>query len=325
MESACPCTAGSVEATLNFVQPVGSDGRSPPRVNKTGRDDDARIETMVSVAIPTTILDARALHRPATLDTQGFMMLPHATGVTCDFKDVDEIRSVYYPEMEALVQRATGAERVVLFDHTLRRITAESAQASAGGRGFGVAAIGGWASASVNRVHGDYTAAGAPRRVSQLSLPSDSSSFGDEPPLTGHEASAIASGRRRFAVVNVWRSTAATGCSVETQPLALLDCSSVQDDVDLFTVELVFTDRIGENLGVHHRPDRHRWYHYSAMQPEECLLFKTFDSSRNPTTARFALHTAFDHPGTTATSAPRESIECRLLVIYPEHNDGAKL
>ena len=316
--------AGSVEATLNFVRPVGSDGRSPPRVNKTGQDDDA-IETMVSVAVPTTILDARALRRAATLDAQGFVLLPHAAGVACNFHDVEEIRSVYYPEMEALVQRATGAERAVVFDHTLRNITAESAKQSASGRGIGVAAIGGWASAGVNRVHGDYTAAGAPRRVSQLSRPSDSSSFGDRPPLTELEANAIASGRRRFAVVNVWRSTAATGCSVETQPLAVLDCSSVHDDGDLFTVELVFTDRIGENLGVEHRPARHRWYHYSAMQPEECLLFKTFDSTTNPTTARFALHTAFDHPGTTAESAPRESIECRLLVIYPEQSDYAKL
>jgi len=306
---------GSVQATLNFVQRTGRDGSVPPRVNKTGTDD-ASIETMVSEPLPTTILDARALTAPASLDEHGFALLQHATQV--DFENVDEIRAVYYPEMEALVQRATGAERVVLFDHTLRRITAESAQASAGGRGIGVAAIGGWATAGVNRVHGDYTLAGAPRRVTQLSIPSDSGSFGAEPPLTVAEAEEIVSGRRRFAVVNVWRSTASGDTPVETQPLAVLDCSSVDEEDDLFTVELVFTDRVGENLGVDHKPQRHRWFHYSSMMPDECLLFKAFDSSRDGgIRGKFALHTAFDHQATTEHSAPRESCECRLLVIYP--------
>ena len=37
-----------------------------------------------------------------------------------DFFDEDEIPRVYYPEMEALIKRETGAKRVVVFDHTLR-------------------------------------------------------------------------------------------------------------------------------------------------------------------------------------------------------------
>ena len=45
-----------------------------------------------------------------------------------------------------------------------------------------------------------------------------------------------------------------------------------------FTVELVFSDRVGENLGVDARP-HHRWYHYPAMRPDECLLFRTFDNA----------------------------------------------
>jgi hypothetical protein len=37
-----------------------------------------------------------------------------------DFYDEDEIRRVYYREMEALVKAESGAKRVVVFDHTLR-------------------------------------------------------------------------------------------------------------------------------------------------------------------------------------------------------------
>jgi hypothetical protein len=234
-------TSGSVdnlEATLNFAQRTGADGRSPPRVDKTGGEGGAKVETMVSAARRTAILDARALPEPATLDRNGFALLTHATDV--DFDDVAAVRSGYYPQMEAMVRRATGAARAVLFDHTLRRITPESAKQAAGGAGIGVAAIGGWATAGVNRVHGDYTLAGAPRRVVGLSAPSASGSFADAPPLTSAEAERIVAGRR-FAVVNVWRSTALCGRPVETQPLAVLDCSSVRPGGEhLFTVELVF-------------------------------------------------------------------------------------
>lgn len=121
--------------------------------------------------------------------------------------------------------------------------------------------------------------------------------------------------------MNVWRSTAQGSVAVETQPLAVLDCSSVLDE-DLFTVELVFTDRIGQNLGVDGSAAHHRWYHYSSMAPEECLLFKAFDNTTDDAiTGRFALHSSFDHPGTTDSSPPRESIECRLLAIYPKDEE----
>ena len=38
-----------------------------------------------------------------------------------DFYDEDELRRVYYLEAERLVAEATGASRVLVFDHTIRR------------------------------------------------------------------------------------------------------------------------------------------------------------------------------------------------------------
>ena len=43
-----------------------------------------------------------------------------------NFFDDDEIKRVYYPEMEALIKAESGAKRVVVFDHTLR--TADDAR-----------------------------------------------------------------------------------------------------------------------------------------------------------------------------------------------------
>jgi hypothetical protein len=54
-----------------------------------------------------------------SLDTNGFVLVPHETAVK-DFYDPDEVRSVYYPEVERLLKRVTGVERVLIFDHVVR-------------------------------------------------------------------------------------------------------------------------------------------------------------------------------------------------------------
>ena len=123
-----------------------SPGSPPPRLNKTGSDDVS--ETVTTSTVDTTIFDARALSPSPNLRDNGFTLVQHST--TVNFDSDSQIRSEYYTEMEALVQRVTGAERVVLFDHTLRKI---DAAAQSGPSGFAVASIGGWATASVNRVH----------------------------------------------------------------------------------------------------------------------------------------------------------------------------
>jgi len=66
-----------------------------------------------------TIHNARLADDEFALDREGFRFVRHDTKVR-DFFDEDEIRRVYYPEMEALVKANTGASRVVVFDHTLR-------------------------------------------------------------------------------------------------------------------------------------------------------------------------------------------------------------
>ena len=80
----------------------------------------------------------------------------------------------------------------------------------------------------------------------ELAQPSASGSFADSAPLTEADAAEIA-GNRRFMIVNAWRSTSREA-PVRTQPLAVLDCATLAAD-DLFKIELVFTDRVGQNLG----------------------------------------------------------------------------
>ena len=55
-----------------------------------------------------------------TCQFSGFELVTNPTKVK-DFHDDDEIRRVYYPEMEAAVKNAMkGAAKVIVFDHTVR-------------------------------------------------------------------------------------------------------------------------------------------------------------------------------------------------------------
>src|SRR5215469_14177100 len=63
------------------------------------------------------IHDARPVAESLSLDREGFAFTRHDTAVT-DFYDETQVREVYYPEMERLVGAATGAEKMLVFDHT---------------------------------------------------------------------------------------------------------------------------------------------------------------------------------------------------------------
>ena len=60
--------------------------------------------------------------------------------------------------------------------------------------------------------------------------------------------------------------------------------------------------------------DRHAWWYYPDLQPDELIAIRTYDSHPSfvPT-----LHTAFDDPSTPQGYCPRESVEARVLCVLP--------
>src|SRR6266540_5673856 len=100
---------------LNFTQPMAEKPYSynydpPPGVPvRNTREETHQVK----------ILDARVVKDRLSLDRQGFVLLRHPTAAP-DLYDEAEIARVYYPECERLVQEATGATRVVAFDHIVR-------------------------------------------------------------------------------------------------------------------------------------------------------------------------------------------------------------
>ncbi len=53
------------------------------------------------------IHNGREVLSKLSLDTNGFVLTEHETAVK-DFYDPDEVKSVYYPEVERLLKRVTG-------------------------------------------------------------------------------------------------------------------------------------------------------------------------------------------------------------------------
>src|SRR5215470_3405488 len=143
-------TPATIETTLNYLLDTGEmpsvyTGGPGSTVVRTASTSDPR-----SVRMHNGRLEAERF----ALDREGFRFVRHDTKVV-DFNDEDEVRRVYYPEMEALVKAESGANRVVVFDHTLRTADDEDRQARK------IREV-------VQRVHNDYTEWSGPQRVRDL-------------------------------------------------------------------------------------------------------------------------------------------------------------
>jgi len=264
-----------IEASLNYIVDTGDKvftqtGAPGDLDTRSGGQQDPR---------RTTIRNGRPHAGKFGLERDGFRFVRHDTKMR-DFLDEEEVRRVYYPEMEALVKAESGASRVVVFDHTLRTADDELRAARK------IREV-------VRRVHNDYTEWSGPQRVRDL-LPDEA----DE--LLG----------RRFAIVQVWRPIRHP---VETFPLAICDARTLSPD-DLIVSERRYPNRVGQTYAIRYNP-RHQWYWFPRMRREEALVFKVYDSLKDGR-ARWTAHTAFDDPSAPPNARPRESIEIRTLAFF---------
>src|SRR5680860_729721 len=105
----------SVQSTLNYLIP----GVEKP-VTQSNLPGEVRVTSNSGnyQAHPVTIRNGRLVNG-FSLDKEGFLLVRHETQME-DFYNDEEVKRVYYPEIEQLVKQATGAARVLVFDHTLR-------------------------------------------------------------------------------------------------------------------------------------------------------------------------------------------------------------
>lgn len=268
-------TAQAIAARINYLKPSAA----KPAVYLYERPAGApSIDDLLDPHV-VAIHDGRKLAGDLSLDLQGFALAAAPTRMR-DFDDAGARKAVYDCEVAGLVTAATGARKVLVFDHTIRRIGNDNGSAET--------------RAPVFVAHNDYTEKSGPQRLRDL-LPA-----GDAAHAQG----------RRFAIVNVWRSIAGT---VTDTPLAFADARSVAAE-DFVAVDLKYPDRTGEVYRIAHNP-AHRWFYFPQLRADEALLIKSYDSAEDGR-ARFTPHTAFDHPATVPGTARRQSIESRALAFF---------
>jgi len=277
MDRPAASTAATPAVTAELTYAVDT-GEKP--VNETfGPGNIRRRNTGVKEQRPVQIHNGRALVSQFALDRHGFVFVDHPTAVA-DFFDPDQLKTVYYPEIERLVEAVSGATRVVVFDHTLR----------SGDEGEREAKL---IREPVLSVHNDYTEWSGPQRVREF-LPDEAEQ------LLEH----------RFAIIQVWR---AINRPIQANPLAIADARSLASS-DLIAAERRYPHRVGETYQVRYNPE-HRWFYFPEMRRDEALVFKVYDSARDGR-ARFTAHTSFVDPATPADAPPRQSIEVRTFAFF---------
>lgn len=230
-----------------------------------------------------TVHDIRGHEDEYSLDEDAFKVIRNVPesaekGFTLD----ESIAKNYYPELEKLIlENVPGSNRVVFFDHTIRRANPNAPRAP------------------VIRVHIDQTAESAKERVRRH---------------LGDEAEKLLQGRYR--IINVWRPL---NGPVVSFPLGFASSQTVNNE-DLIPVEHRYPDRTGYTAGVRYNEGQ-KWHYLSGMRNDERLLLECFDSEALKEGSQVqggrVPHTAFVDPRTPAGAPGRESIEVRTLVFGP--------
>ncbi|KAF4830515.1 Aspirochlorine biosynthesis protein N [Colletotrichum tropicale] len=292
-------------AILSYIDPASFDPNATAPFEKPWNKVDGPGKSYGVVNVQQQLLNLRHQTSAFSINISGFGTC-HAPSALEDFNDEQQIRTLYYNEVESLLRKhLDGVKKVVIFDHTIRKRATQSPRQP------------------VQLVHIDQTPAAAEARVLRHTPAEQSAQL-----LKG-----------RFQIVNVWRPI--QHVALDT-PLAVLDWRTTAP-TDLVKVDLLYPqhsenqpdvlpvveessspvgyDVRGEQYVVSPNKD-HQFYYVKEMTPDEVLLVKCFDSRSDFMTgeenciAHGTGHTAFTDPQTPDGAPLRQSIEVRCLVFY---------
>ncbi|KAK1753163.1 methyltransferase CmcJ [Echria macrotheca] len=282
-------------ATIRYAKPLPLFKKEKPftilsNLN-AGENDPRRTNVELEDGEEQVIHDIRGREAEFSLDTHGFQVAHHTTSVR-KWNSARDIEEQYFGEVADLLRREMSSiTEIHIFDWRLRR--------SAPNAGDRVSKIDLNNNAHyllpVTTAHIDQTPRSVLSRVRRH---------------LGERAEELLRGRVRL--VNVWRPI---GHSVGDWPLALCDGTTVEPG-DLLATDHITKSYVGETYNMLYR-EKYKWYYLSDQAPDEVLLFKMFDSSRQ-VEARWCPHAAFKHRAASPDAPPRESIEVRALVFGNE-------
>jgi len=233
----------------------------------------------------TVIHNGRLLPVAPTLEAEGFKLVRATTAVT-DFRDDRQTGGIYAEEVRDIVQRESGADKVVITGPGVLRFAEKSTESGERSN-----------SRPARFIHNDVSGPTARAMAARV--------LGGEAELANY---------RGFTLFNLWRTFSAPPQDV---PLAMLDGRTL-DAGDLIAADAVFDERDKpewsfEGFLVHHDP-RQRWVYFPDMDAGEALLFTTFTYRDGQP---FCVpHSGFDDPTCPADAGPRASIEMRAIAFF---------
>lgn len=268
-----------VDATMGFTK--------RPEEPPSSRDyTDPGYEGITLTTVPFQVSDARAIQNELSLDEQGFMLVKHKTAYAHE-RDPEVLRKDYLDEMCGFIQAHFKASWVVPRRQGMYvRTAARQDDTPAAVRG------------PAGYAHIDFARSGA----EQLSRTENQLQGLPDRPYS------------RLMLIQAWR---ALSTPPQDFPLALCD-SRTMSESDTFEKDgavgpKAVAGNTFKSLAVHYNP-RQRWYYFSNMQPDELILFKSYDSLEGRTPK--VPHSAFDNRAVFPNARPRESVEARFFVYF---------
>ncbi|KAJ7235821.1 hypothetical protein C8J57DRAFT_1088640 [Mycena rebaudengoi] len=272
-------------ATVMYYLPPPDGAR--PYKNINDRHDHNYVEDWQKVAVE----NIRGKEASYTLDVCGFQYYTRPSKLQ-DFSSEEDIVNVYYPETIELMKEFTGATKVILFDHTVRRhrpIDPTSTKTPGDTPGQ---------RQPVYSVHCDQTPKSAVARVFRH--------------LPEEEARELL--KLRFQILNLWRPISHAAYD---WPLGFCDSSTLNPTKDLMGMTLKFPGGPGETYGVKYNPN-HKWKYHGARRVCAVQVVRPtcFDSLGDGSVTTFNAHTGFADPNSPVGCPRRESIELQASVFY---------
>ena len=231
------------------------------------------------------ITDFRGREHDAGLATTGFTLVGHRTRAA-SFRDPDQVRDHYIPEIRELIAGLTGARKVMVTQPVFRWSEREEHPEMTNSR-------------PARFVHVDYSR-DAFHGFARTHL-------GDDP-----DVEAWLGGR--YAAFNIWRVMSEPPQDI---PLGFIDRRSTRRE-DVIEGDAVIDAkgrpefRFGSSL--YAASPRHRWGYYSNMTPDEALVFLAYDSADERVPG--CPHSAFNDLTCPPDALPRTSCEIRAYAYW---------
>ena len=260
-----------VDASVRYINAEWRDREESPRI---GSRETRRANTSFQ---PIKVHNARPRFEAGEidLDMNGFTLSSNRATVT-DYRDDDEVREKYHPQMIELIKRETGADHVFVRGHLIR--TEKPIDFNDGYARF---------------VHCDYNMTRIHEMAHDLFA----------------EQGVTAKSTWKYAWYNTWQPF---DNPAYHNPLTCIDWESLPEgDV----IDYYYTGRGNDSkvAAPVYNPD-HRWCYFPEMSTEEVLVLKQLDE--RPNRSYYCPHVSFDNKAVSEELPPRRSIETRLVAVF---------